>query len=298
MSYSTPTSPHSLPHPLVEESGTYTGPAVVLGCHPDDPKIFRVRLPGDSESRPARAAVPGGNGLPPGTRVLVTTGRGPAIWIIGILDTAPPRVAGRDGTSAQVVETGDRELIQVRDASDALLFEYDPARGTARLRVPAGGLEVSAPEGDVTLAAGGAVRLRGQTIDLAASLSVRVFVHHATSRLLSALRLSRDSIRLTTRSARVEADKAKLDVRRTRITGARLETDVAVIRTTAERIETVADAVTERFGSFCRRVTGLVQTHAGRLRMRIRGAWHTRARRSDLRTEETFKVDGERIHLG
>ncbi len=276
----------------------WTGPGVVVSVDPDDPGVVQVAVPDVAEALRAEAAVPGADGLRAGSRVLVTTGTRGGAWVTGILDAGARRVAAREGSFARVVESDEGERIQVRSASGELLFEYDPDRGMARLNLPEGGLEVAAPHGDLTFAAGGAVRLRGDTIDLAATSGVRLLVHDAASRVLSALRLGRSSTRLSTKRARIDAEQGELRVDRGRLRGDRMETRVDHLSTRARRIDVSAETVVERFGSLCRRITGLLQTRAGRVRTRVEGAWHARARRADLRTKETFKVDGERIHLG
>jgi hypothetical protein len=276
----------------------YIGPAIVVGIEEDTPGRLLVVLPGDPERRWAQPATRGAEAVIPGQRVLVALGAQDAAYIIGVLDVVERRVTSREGVSASVLEDERGHRIEVRGAGQEMLFEYHPSSRSARLHLPAGDLHVTAPNGDLTFSAGGAVRLRGQTIDLAATSSVRLFVHDAAARVLNAVRLGRQSTAITTRRARIEAERADFAVGQTTVTGERLATNVSLIRTTAERIETVAETVTERFGTLCQRVSGLVQARAGRLRMLVAGSWHGRAAQADLRTKETFKVDGKRIHLG
>lgn len=276
----------------------YVGPAVVMAVDDDEPGRLEVRLPGADEQRNATLAVPGMGRLRRGTRVLVTTGQGDGVWVIGLLDPSPRRLTTEDGVSTAVVRDRDGERIQVRGPDDELLLEYDPERKKTRLRVAEGDLELAAPNGDLTLASGKGVRVRGQTIDMVATRGIRVMVHDLATRALSALRLGRTGTRLTTPKVGIKAEKGRFQVERTRVSGQRIDTDVSVLRTSAERIETRADSVVQRFGSLCRRVAGLVQTRAGRLRSVVSGAWFARSRKADLRSKETFKVDGEQIHLG
>lgn len=284
--------------PLPEPNGGYLGPAAVVGVDGNAAGSILVELPDGRGRCRAEVAVPGLGRPTPGRRVLVSAGGPNETYVIGVLDRAPRQVLSREGGSATVVEHAEGERIEVRGPDRALLFEYDPGNGAARLHLPEGDVAVSAPNGDLNLSAGGAVRLTGRSIDLAASSFVRVFVHDAAARILNSIRLGRRGARIRAKRASLDAERAELEVERTRVTGERLDTHVSLIRTTAERIETVAESVTQRFGALCRRVTGLLETRAGRLRMLVSGAWHGRAERADLRTRETFKVDGDQIHLG
>ncbi len=282
--------------PLAERRHGYLGPAVVADV--DARGRLLVTLPGDDGPRWAEMAAAHPGPVGPGRRVLVTVGDDGTPYVIGVLGARPRRVTGRQGGSATLVEDERGERIEVRGSDDELLFEYDPERRSARLRLPEGNLDIVAPGGDVTLAAGRTVRLHGESVELAATSSVRVFVHDLASQVLSALRLGRRSSRLTSERVRVDAERADLRMDETRLEGERLECDVSKVRTTARDVETVAERVSQRVGTLYQEVTGLLQTRAGRLRMLVAGAWHGRAKRADLRTRDTFKVDGEKIHLG
>lgn len=255
--------------PLQEHRQRYVGPAVVVDAGPagaEEPARaarMRVSIPGNPEAYEAELAVPAPAPLEPGRRVLVTLADDGKAYVTGILDQRLPGVGARAGGTASVVEDEAGERIEVRDEADELVFRYDPTTGSARLRVPRGGLSVAAPEGDLTLAAGGTVRLHGESVELAARSRVRLTVHDLAARALSSIRLGRRTTRIS-----------------------------------AERIETVADRLTERVGSAYRHVKELLQTRAGRVRTLVSGTWRARSKRADLKSEENFKVDGRRIHLG
>lgn len=284
--------------PASEHEERYLGPGVVAREEVDGPSRVEVTLPWEEGRVEAEVAVAGAGRLRRGQRVLVSLTAGGGAYVVGLLGESRSRLSARNGATARLVEEGDGERLEVRDPEGALIFAYDPDRGGARLHVPDGDLEVSAPGGDLVLGAGKAVRVEGRTIDLAARSSVRAFVGAAASGIASSIRLGRQSTRVDTDTLRVTASRGDVSVERVRLTGDRVDTEVAELHTTAERIRTTAEKVTQRFGSLCRRVAELVQTRAGRVRQLVSGSWHARAERADLRTEETFKVDGKKIHLG
>lgn len=269
----------------------YLGPGVVVDAARPDEDHLQVALPTGGEPVRAELAAPGVGGLRRGERVLVSVTDSGGAYVIGVLGSGRRRLDTRRGASAEVVTDEDGERVEVRDPEGSLIFRYDPDGGRAELTVPRGSLDVQAPEGDLNLRAGRAVRLTGRTIDLAATSSIRAFVHDAASRVATALRLGH-------RSARLDAETVRVDSQRAQLQSERIDTEADEIRTTARRIRTTAEVVTQRFGSLCRRVKGLVQSRAGRMRTLISGSWRTRAERADLRSRDTFKVDGRKIHLG
>ena len=296
-----PTHGSPRPHKPLQR---YVGPAMVVEDDPTDSKgpggrtRTRVSIPGALEEYEAELAVPTPTPLEPGRRVLVTLADDGMTYVTGILDQPTPQVETRAGGTASVVEDEEGERIEVRDNDDNLVLRYDPSTGAAHLRVPQGGLSVAAPDGDLTLAAGGTVRLHGESVEVSARSRVRLMVHDLAGRALSTLRMGRQSTQISTPRARLDAHRTDVALGRASISGDHLETRASSIRTTAERIETVADRVTERVGSAYRNVKELLQTRAGRVRTLVSGTWRARSKRADLRSEENFKVDGRRIHLG
>lgn len=274
----------------------YLGPGVVIGT--DDPDHLQVALPSTDDPVRAELAAPGIAHLKEGERVLVSvTGAGTA-YVIGVLGRGRRRIATRGGASTEVISDAEGERVEIRDSDGALVFTYDPDLRRAELNVPDGSLDVQAPRGDLTFRAGGAVRLSGKTVELSATSAIRAFVHHAATRVFSALHLAPGSARLDADTLRLQTRRTRVRTDDVRIRSRAIDTEADEIRTTAGRIRVTADAVTQRFGSLCRRVKGLFEGRAGRVRTLISGSWRTRAERADLRTRDTFKVDGRKIHLG
>jgi hypothetical protein len=282
----------------------YFGPAEVVQLDDEGGKAL-VAMAGveDPPSTWAEIALADPATLVPGRIALVVrVGDGPA-YVIGVLGrgaAAPvgPKAQNRGGASASVIRVGQADRLEVRNERHELLFQYDEEKGQARLCVPSGDLDILVPNGDLTLASDQAVRLRGRTVDVAATTGIRLAVHDLTARLLTSFGLSQRGASVKTRNVRVEAVTADLAVKAGKLAGERLDTDVTVIRTRARRIETDAETVVERAGNVYRQVRGLLQTRAERVRDLISGTWHSRAKRADLRTKDVFKIDGDRIHLG
>ena len=69
-------------------------------------------------------------------------------------------------------------------------------------------------------------------------------------------------------------------------------------RTVARRIETLATTVIERAQNTYRKVEGLAQLRAGRMRTLVDATYHIKSKKTYLRADTDVKIDGKRIHLG
>lgn len=295
-----PGSEEAFSPPPGRSKGTpYTGPARVLEATGTSSDILRVLLPGETTARDAVIALPTAVPLAVGSQVLVTGG-GPEeeVWVIGILDAPERRLTIGGGASAAVVAAEDREILEVRDAEGGVLFQYDPTRGVTRVQVLDGDLELLAPMGEVTIAAGGGLHLQGRSIQLRTLSSVRILVQDLASRVLGSLGIGRRGLEVKTAAVNVETGESRLISTRTRIRADQASLDAERVRTRARTVEVEAESLVERVGTLTRWVRDLAQLRAGRLRSIVAGSWISRSGRADLRSKETFKVDGDRIHLG
>ncbi|GEM_PF-2106155 len=289
----------SVPSSRRRGGGLYTGPARVMESAPSSAGVLKVLLPGETVARDAVVAYSASVSLQEGSRVLVTRGESvDQVWAIGILDAPERRLATRDGASASVVRDEAGEILEVRDAQGGLLFQYDPARGVTRVQVLEGDLELLAPMGEVTIAAGGGLHLQGRSIQLKTLSSVRILVHDLASRVLGSMGLGRSGLEVKTGAVNVETGDSNLVTTRSRFRAEQASVDADRLRTRAGTVEVEAESLVQRVGSLTRWVRDLAQLRAGRVRSLVKGSWISRSGRADLRSKETFKVDGERIHLG
>ena len=60
----------------------------------------------------------------------------------------------------------------------------------------------------------------------------------------------------------------------------------------------VVETLIERASNSYRTVEELSQVTAGRMRALVSGLYQVRSKTANLRSEEVFKIDGEKIHLG
>lgn len=236
----------------------------------------------------------------PQDQVLVVGEAPDQLYVIGCL--TPPRpqtLKTQSGVYAQRHEKPDgSESLQVLSSDHELLFEADPASGTTRVIIPDGHLQLQAAKGDLLLQSGGTVRVQGQHVELRARHRLTMAVINSVGIAGSWLRMIQDRMQAGGQNLELSAAEADLNLAAARVTSKKVSVQTLDWRLTAERSEVSAETLIERAGNVYRCVRGLVQEQAGRLRTFVSGISHFRSKRAYFSSEETFHVDGEKIHLG
>lgn len=171
------------------------------------------------------------------------------------------------GASVTRICDRDGERLIVRDASDRMIVEIDATTGRTVVHAQ-GTLSFSAPQGDLELASGGAVRVRGERIELA-------------------------SDRLD-----VQAKKAGLALGDLAYAGTRLLAKLDDVRIHATRIESTVERLFQKAKSVFKTVEDLEQTRAGRVRTIVSGALYMKGETTTMEADGDVRVDGATIHLG
>lgn len=177
------------------------------------------------------------------------------------------RLDTQAGASVTRVVDRDGERLIVRDASDRMIVEIDASTGRTVVHAQ-GALSFSAPKGDLELSSGGAVRVRGQRIELA-------------------------SERLD-----VGAEKARLALGDLAYAGTKLLAKLDDVRVHATRIESTAVRLFQKAKSVFKTIEDLEQTRAGRVRTIASGALYMKGETTTMEADGDVRVDGATIHLG
>lgn len=286
-------------------ANTYCGPAEILE-DVTETGAARVRLVQslDAPEGWARIALPGDYALKPGDTVLVTGDAPDNLYVIGILSArsaapdAAPRLRSRTGAYAELAAAPDNETLRVHSPTGQLLFEYDPARNQARVSIPDGDLQIATPNGGMEFAAGQDIRLHGRLIHLSGRWGVRLAVASTVGKVLSALTLQKRKARLESSRLDVATERADVQISETQFRGDRVFAHVGWLKTVADRSETVARIVIERADNAYRTVKELAQLTAGRARAFVDSIYHFKAGKAYLKSDEDFKIQGDKIHLG
>lgn len=245
-------------------------PALVVGIDADGG--LRVEVQG--QLRRAQLAVASGYRPEIGDRVLLIAGEGDTYYAIGVLRAAWEAGAHQsalsecsDGTQVSLEESSGEQVLRVKSANGAVLFEHFPGQQRSVVRAE-GALEVRAQSGDLNLVSDKKVRIQsGQGVELEApSFTGKV------------------------ERARLEAD--------TVVTAARVvETTAELVRQTVGILDTNAQRILERAKEAFRDVEGLAQTRAGRVRMIAEKTFRVLGERTHIKARKDMKLRGQRIYL-
>ncbi len=205
-------------------------------------------------------------------------------------DDAPPHSGQRMTTSSGASALVDGDRIEVRDPKGRLLFDYDAVTGRGSLTMPAGDLALHAPQGNIDIIAGGAVRCRG-----AEGVSIGAGEDKQGSSLLT---IGKEKLAFAARAMSFSAERADMLFAEAKVHGVRLSATVEHAQMVFDRVETVAVSVVQRAKRVIRHVEGLEQLTAGRLRTLVSGAYSVKAQHASLEAEDDVKIDGKRVNLG
>lgn len=289
------------PTTAVSEGPIRTGS--VQEIRPEDGSL-RVRPDGagpEGEIR-ARVALPGGQRPATGSRVVLACQDRETAWIIGVVDEAPGpgerRMSLADGSSVRVVEDSGGQKMRLVSDGEELLLEYDTGSGKLTLAAPDGDLELVSREGDIVLDAARSVRLSGHSVEATGRARLHLGVVDGTGRVRSLLGLDPSTARLASPGLRVASERASVHVGETTVRGDRLLARLGSLEIVADRIERLAEEIHEQASRVYRTVRELMVLRAGRIRSRVKASYRLTVGRAFFRSDEDFKIKGERIHLG
>ncbi len=283
------------------------GAARVVADPREDGRI-RVLLPardGDQSARGAWAlsALPPGTALAREQMVLVAGKEENDLYVIGVLadpSAAAPRcVETGNGVRAELNGRGPGERLRVVTRDGEVLFEYDATTRRARVHVPAGDLELIAPEGNIDLTAARGIRLCArESIELRSLRGVDIAAAAPASTDLSRVQIAPAGIALRAPRLGMRADEARIDLKRARLTGQRLDARLDHVKLVARRLESAAEQVVQRAQNLYQSVRQLAQLRAGRRRTLVEGTHQIASKQTIMKSREDTRIDGKRIHLG
>ena len=213
------------------------------------------------------------------------------------LQPATPRLPLPGGGHATLEATEGSTVLRVY-SRDTLVIEYDPVTHRTRVMPEAGDLELAAPAGSLALRAAGSVAIDAGAVTVRSRSGIGLAVEGADGATQSVLALDGGTARLTAPTLDFAARQASLQAEETRYAGRSLLAQVASLRLVAGRVETIARTVVEKTRNLYRAVEELLETRAGRVRSRVDGTYHLKARDAVVRAERDVDVDGEKIRLG
>ncbi len=113
--------------------------------------------------------------------------------------------------------------------------------------------------------------------------------------------ISRGSLELRTEDGNIElcsAQDVRIGGRTIEMNSRQLNIKAESARWIVQRLETLAETLVEKARNAYRTVEQLAQLRTGRLRTLVDQTFQLKSRKAFLKSEEDFKIKGEKIHLG
>lgn len=174
-----------------------------------------------------------------------------------------------DGAKAVKTTSPNGETMQVFSKDGGLVFEYDAQTGRYRLHVPHGDLEVTTCTGDILFNAAKNIRFAAP-----------------------------ESVTFDSNGIGMNARNGTFRIEKTAFSGTELSARVRTAKLMMERMESIAETVIGKAKNIYQTVEGLMQTRTGRMRTLIGTSWHCKSKKAFLKSEDDFKIKGEKIYLG
>ena len=238
-----------------------------------------------------------------GDRVLIAESDDGEFYVIARIGidrpVDPQSLHTSSGAKAEVLDDVDAQKIQVRNADGALLFEYECETGRSSVFVPDGDLCLNVPKGRIDLAAAEGIQcVSPGPIQLQSAVHVGLSARGRQSKPGAKLHLTEDHIAMAGHRLSARMERSELHIARLSLIGKTVEATFDRTRMVIDRLETLAQNVIERFGRSNRRVEETDYRKAGRVVERVDGAHHLTTQESTIRARGTYRLDGEKIHIG
>lgn len=290
--------------PLVSNT-RYFGLAEILETDEKDMNVYLrlSELSGKPQAR-ARIAIPGDQNLDPGDEVLAVGEDFENLYVIGLLKRKKPsatsskRLMLANGTYSAIQGEPESQTISVFSKRNELLFEYDPNLEKARVVMESGDIEFATRDGDIKFNAAGTVKLDGQKIEMASRSSIRLAVEDAIGLIRSAVSLERYKMKLSSPELGVTAQRSALHMEETRFTGKKFFGKLTSAHLIVGKLETFAKTIIQKAQNVYHTVEQLSQLKTGRMRTLVDTTFHMKSKKTFLKSQEDFKINANKIHLG
>lgn len=203
-----------------------------------------------------------------------------------------------EGAEARRVTLEGREQLEVYDNQKRLVFRFDTVTGEATLNVPQGDLKLNCERGDIELNAAGAVRTKSRAFEVFTTQRVVFAVIGQLGRALSRLVMKDGGLQAECPSVNLKARDIAMNCDKSRLQSRRCEIDSETTRLRSQRHTTETEVLQESSTTRFQDTKDMSQVRTGRARTLIAGLCQFRAKKAMMRSEEDFKITGDKVHLG
>ena len=291
-------------YPSGSNNQHFNSAEVVETC--DKQGYIAVNLIGQGESKKvyARIAVPLIQPLINGDEVLIAGENVDELYVIGVLSNnstqaqLPHRQDIGNGAYVMIDESKQTSTLQVFSSRNELIVEYDPESEKTRINVEKGNLEFTTQDGDIVFDTSKNIQLKGNAIELASRSNIQLSVTDAIGQLISSLSIRPKRLKLSSTQINMTAQKSEVHIKDTRYLGKTFRGTVEESKLIADKLTTIASSITVKAKNVYKTVEQLSQLRAGRMRTLVDSSFHLKAKKTNMKAKNDFKINADKIHLG
>lgn len=251
----------------------------------------------------ARIALQLNQPLSIGDEVLIAGDDIDNLYVIGTLNlvkTAAISDHQEIGHGAYIVkgESTNSPSLQVFSKRNELLIEYEAKSEITRINIEKGNLELTTKAGDIVLDSSQNIYLNADTIDLESRSNIQLSVKDSLGQLISAISIKSQRLKLSSQQLHMSAQITNFYSKSTRFIGESLKANIKESTVVSDKLTTLAISITEKAKNVYRTVEELSQLRAGRVRTLVKNTLHIKANKTYMKSQDDFKVNAEKIHLG
>ena len=290
----------------VKQRTGFFGPAKVLSFDKKY-KTALLQIQNDEEefNTLAKLAVPNCPALIPEDTVLAAGNDINNLFIIGILshpdynDPTKDKLTTKDGAYVYLHRNNNDEKINVCNRNGEIVLEYEPKTGNSRMNIQSGDLEFITHDGNINFISKQNINFKSsQSIVMESLGDIRMSVINILGKIISSLTFKQRKIKMNSSELSLTTLRTNIQSENMNYLGSRFSATIQQSKLKIGRIETIANDIICKAKNIYNTVDELAQFKAGRIRTLIRSSLHIKAKNSYLKSENDFKINGEKIHLG
>ncbi|HVO74257.1 MAG TPA: DUF3540 domain-containing protein [Ignavibacteriaceae bacterium] len=279
----------------------YFGPAKVLDKSKDGKSLLLgIEYDGETLQTWGRAVISATGNFIYGDTVLAAGEEG-GVYILGLLESSSSRTEDKliaaNGAYVSLLKKEYIETILVHSKKGELIFEYDPNSGKCVINSQPGDIEFRG--GNISFLSEGNINLKSrQIIQIESSGGIMLSVKNIIDKLQSSMFLDKIRMKLSSSSLNIISKRADLQIESSRYLGNNFFLVMKHAKIIAGKFETIANDIVTRAKNVFKTVDQLTQLKTGRMRTLVKSTLHIKSKNSYQYSEEDFKVNAEKIHLG
>ena len=214
-------------------------------------------------------------------------------------EPAVDKIISNYGAFTQINKSNNSEKIEVYNKKNELIFEYSPETGNSKINIESGNLEFVTKNGDINFISEGNISFKSNhSIIIESLINIQASVMNTINKVVSSLSFNQQKIKMNSSELDMTTLRTNIKTGEMKYIGYKFSATVKYGKLIAGKLETLSNDIICKAKNIYNNVDELVQLKASRVRTLIKNNLHIKAKNSYLKSDEDFKINGEKIHLG